>query len=81
LWSPRRLFGKAKKGYLGMFPEGLVKGDIVCAIIGAPAPFVIRPQERDTYRFVGEAYVHGFMNGEIFDFLNFEEILKDISLQ
>jgi hypothetical protein len=81
LWSPRRLFGKTKNGHLGMFPEGSVKGDVVCANIGAPTPFVIRPREGDTYRFVGEAYVHGFMNGEIFNFLNFEEGLKDISLQ
>jgi hypothetical protein len=34
----------------------------------------------ETYRFVVEAYVYGLMNGEIFDFPNFEERLKNISL-
>jgi hypothetical protein len=66
---------------MGMFPEGTVNGDVVCAIMGATTPFVIRPEEGGTYRFVGEAYVHGLMNGEIFDFPDFEEPLREISLR
>lgn len=80
-WRPRRLFGMTRNGYRGMFPEGATNGDVVCVILGARTSFVIRPEHGGTYRFVGEAYVHGLMNGEVFDLPNFEELQKETKLR
>lgn len=56
-----------EKGYLGMVSKGAQKGDLVCVLFGCNVPVVLRKQdERDrAYAFVGECYLHGFMNGEI----------------
>ncbi|KAK4452528.1 heterokaryon incompatibility protein-domain-containing protein [Podospora aff. communis PSN243] len=45
----------------------LQKGDCVALVRGGVAPLVLRPAEGGTWRIVGEAYVHGVMNGEMFD--------------
>jgi hypothetical protein len=55
---------------LGLGPEGCKAGDIVVLFLGAYTPFVVRPNYPNgngydqTYTFVGECYVHGFMDGE-----------------
>jgi len=81
LWSPRRLSGKTKNGYLGMFPQGSITGDRVFIIKGVPTPVVLRPISGDVYRFVGESYVHGFMKGEVFSMHDYKELWKDVLLQ
>jgi hypothetical protein len=81
MWRSRRVFGITQKGRMGIFPEGAAKGDVVCVIMGARTPFEIRPEAGGTFRFVGEAYVHGLMHGEVFDLPNFEELRREISLR
>ncbi|KAF5009902.1 hypothetical protein FDECE_3887 [Fusarium decemcellulare] len=49
---------------VGLGPEILDKGDIVCLLLGGPVPYVLRPQRNGTFYFVGECYVPGYMNGE-----------------
>jgi hypothetical protein len=40
-------------------------GDVVCVLLGGNMPFILRPgAEVGTYGYVGQAYVHGFMDGE-----------------
>ena len=52
-------------GYLGMTARNVRVGDQICVLLGGDIPFVLRPDEgRNTYRLVGEAYLHGFMQGE-----------------
>lgn len=64
----------SKKGYIGMAPEFTVPGDIVCVIFGAIAPYVLRRVSEKGFELVGEAYVHGIMDGEAIDMgLNEEE--------
>jgi hypothetical protein len=58
----RRYFMSAEK-YIGLGPEVLAKGDLVCVIIGAKTPFLLRPRG-DTYQVVGECYLYGFMEGQ-----------------
>lgn len=53
-----------EKGRLSLAPFLTEKGDVVCVIHGAKAPFVLRPCEDGTYRIVGEAYVRDIMFGE-----------------
>jgi hypothetical protein len=53
------------------------EGDVICLIRGAQVPFVLRPvmsvdptsdatpAERRQFQLVGEAYIHGIMDGEM----------------
>ncbi|KAF2872859.1 heterokaryon incompatibility protein-domain-containing protein [Massariosphaeria phaeospora] len=64
----RRLF-RTETGLLGMGPKSTAAGDEVWVIPGAKVPFVLRPfdggRAPKRYSLVGEAYVHGYMNGEV----------------
>lgn len=60
----RRLF-RTNKNYLGIAAESLKKGDAVWVLAGAPVPLVLRPAENEAWILVGEAYIHGLMNGEV----------------
>ncbi|PQE30453.1 heterokaryon incompatibility -domain-containing protein [Rutstroemia sp. NJR-2017a WRK4] len=61
-WSGRRL-AWTRNGRLAMVPPLTKKGDIVAVLLGAQSCFVTRG-DRGAHRLVGEAYVHGIMNGE-----------------
>jgi hypothetical protein len=52
-------------GYLGLAPQGSIAGDAVWIVQGGKVPFVLRPTGEGSFRFVGEAYVHGRMFGEM----------------
>lgn len=58
-----RYFLITERGYLGLGPMTLEVGDIVCVLLGGNLPFILRRQENDEYRLVGESYVHGLMDG------------------
>jgi hypothetical protein len=64
------------EGYPGMGPAGVREGDVVVVFCGGRIPFVLRPMEDDglggdgeekkrLFRFVGEAYCDGVMDGEV----------------
>ena len=63
--SFRRKLALTKNGYMALLPPGGTIGDILYLIAEAETPFALR-QDRDTgiYQLVGEAYVHGVMDGE-----------------
>jgi hypothetical protein len=59
----RRVFATAA-GYFGLGPAAITGENIFCCIFfGAIAPFILQ-KHGDVYRLVGEAYVHGVMDGE-----------------
>jgi hypothetical protein len=51
-------------GHLGLGPAGMMSGDVVVLLFGGNVPYVLRPVENERWRFVGECYVHGIMQGE-----------------
>ena len=51
-----------KKGYLGLGPRRARGGDLVCILYGCSVPVIIRKYGQG-YRFVGESYIHGLMDG------------------
>lgn len=62
----RRMF-RTSEGCLGLGPESVHIGDTVWVISGVMTPFVFRTapvESNELYKIVGEAYVHGIMNGE-----------------
>ncbi|KAK5659322.1 hypothetical protein OQA88_1415 [Cercophora sp. LCS_1] len=58
----RRLFVTGSS-YLGLGPKGVERDDEVWVVEGARVPFVLR-KEGEKWRLLGEAYLHGFMDGE-----------------
>jgi hypothetical protein len=62
--SNSRKYFISKQGYLGLGPGGTLPGDLVVILFGLDMPFVLRPAVDGQYRIIGEAYVHGIMDGE-----------------
>jgi hypothetical protein len=54
-----------QRGYKGLVPAEAEVGDLLCVFLGANLPSVVRKVEGGRYRLVGEAYIHGFMDGEL----------------
>lgn len=62
----RQLF-KTKSGHFGFGKRGVEKGDWLYVFNGAPVPYILKLAKHGKekrFRLFGEAYVHGFMNGE-----------------
>jgi hypothetical protein len=61
----RRVF-RTSKDHLGLGPKRLLADDQIWLFSGAKIPYVLRPTEREgCFTLVGEAYVHGYSNGEM----------------
>lgn len=74
IYRKRCLF-RTRGGRLGLGPQSVKPGDVVSLIAGSRTPYLLRQQRqgetqeeewggRDSFRFLGEAYVHGVMYGE-----------------
>ena len=59
-----RALSVTEKGHLALVPDTVKAGDIV-AIVGCSFPIILRPKGQG-YEYIGECYLHGFMNGEAF---------------
>jgi hypothetical protein len=70
----RRAF-LSKLGYVGLAPQTMILGDVICIFAGAKYPYIIRkcPGDDQLFQLVGEAYVHGIMYGEVFQRGEFSE--------
>ncbi|KAK4099241.1 HET-domain-containing protein [Parathielavia hyrcaniae] len=62
LHTVRRRLGFTVSGRVCLLPKRAEVGDQIALLRGGRVPVVLRPRE-----FVGEAYVHGIMDGEAFD--------------
>lgn len=59
----RRRLIMTQKQYLGLTSEHVQAGDIIAILVGGQLPFVLR-KVHSHYILIGEAYVHGIMDGE-----------------
>ena len=71
----QRLF-TTRKGYFGISSSKTQVGDLACVLLGGNVPFILRDlrpidqpdcqlqHDSLSCSFVGQAYVHGIMNGE-----------------
>jgi hypothetical protein len=70
LISFRRQFAVTKKGYMALVVPGIKAGDVICVFSGAETPHALRRDRGEAsctkYRLIGNAYVHGWMDGEMF---------------
>lgn len=75
-----RLVGEQRRPFLanhriGIGPSTLQEGDAVYILMGATVPYVLRRGDKGQLRLVGEAFVHGVMDGEaLADSTQFESI-------
>lgn len=60
----RRPF-KTSQGYLGLGSSSTREHDTVWVVLGMDVPLVLRACGNDRWRIIGEAYVHGIMDGGI----------------
>lgn len=52
------------EGHICLCHQNCIQGDELWLIMGADMPYVLRKLETSKYHFMGEAYVHGIMDGE-----------------
>ncbi|KAI1097515.1 heterokaryon incompatibility protein-domain-containing protein [Jackrogersella minutella] len=62
-----RRFVTTKKGYMGLAPSKTEVGDKVILLQGHKGPVVSRPAG-ERWKLVGDCYLHGVMEGEVFDY-------------
>jgi hypothetical protein len=68
---------------LGLAPESVKEGDLICIVYGCSVPVVLRKcsEERSnkcTFVLIGECYIHGMMDGEAFRILQEMDIEKRV---
>ncbi|KAF2450215.1 HET-domain-containing protein [Karstenula rhodostoma CBS 690.94] len=67
----RRLVSTSN-GHLALVPEAAKEGDVIAVLSGGSVPYALRPDQHEdenqgsstVYEFLGDAYVHGIMDGE-----------------
>ncbi|KAK4664073.1 uncharacterized protein QC763_500170 [Podospora pseudopauciseta] len=64
--TPRRRLGITASKRVCLLPKLTEVGDKVALLRGGRVPMILRPREDGSMQFVGEAYVHGVMDGEAF---------------
>lgn len=58
------------KGYVGLGPVNAQVGDVIYLLAGGKTPLVLREKESRRFEVVGDSYVHGVMNGTLWDRLD-----------
>ncbi|KAG8165466.1 hypothetical protein KVR01_004018 [Diaporthe batatas] len=67
---PTKTFFVTERGYIGIGPDTTEAGDAVYVLFGGHLPFLLRDipeglEGRGSHTYVGHAYVHGIMDGEV----------------
>jgi hypothetical protein len=60
----RRCMAVTERGYIGAIPQEAQQGDLICVLFGCSVPVVLRKRIGGEYLFIGECYLHGFMDSE-----------------
>jgi hypothetical protein len=62
-------FCVTEKGFMALIPDIAKEGDILCVLYGSNYPHTLRPvlDKENIYQVVGNAYLHGFMDGEVLE--------------
>ncbi|PQE04120.1 heterokaryon incompatibility het-6 protein [Rutstroemia sp. NJR-2017a BVV2] len=63
-----RVLITTERGYIGVTADTAKPGDLVCIVRGAQFPLILRENDDGTtFKFVGDSYIHGIMDGEAVD--------------
>ena len=74
-----RMLASTTSHRLAVIPGASMPSDVLCVFQGLPTAYILRPQEKGNFRIIGEAYVHGIMDGEAMHDESHE--LRDICLE
>jgi hypothetical protein len=69
------------KERLAIVPFVAEVGDVCCVVEGMDVPIVLRRTERGTWKFVGEAFVMGVMEGELMGKGRVEDGWEDVRIE
>jgi hypothetical protein len=63
-----RQFALTSNGVMAQVPDDAIEGDVIAVLAGAKVAYLLRPKEGSelVFQLVGEAYVHGAMDGKFF---------------
>lgn len=70
-----RSFLVTEQGYFGLGPRKTQASDLICILRGAHAPYVLRLHDDGCYELIGEAYVHGVMDGSFVRAVKDEDVM------
>lgn len=70
MFSTGRKYVVSKEGILGLGPVATSPSGLIAIMDGLEFPFLLRPDRERLYRIVGQAYVHGVMDGEFMEGAN-----------
>jgi len=76
LMMNRRRFLVSGSNRVGLAPWDAEIGDMICILFGCRFPVILRPR-KDHYTLIGEAYVDGIMDGELFSGSKGKEFSSD----
>lgn len=62
-------------GYIGS-GQDVTSNDLIAILYGAELPFALRQQDDESYRIVGEVYIHGIMEGQYMKVHRNENIIR-----
>lgn len=77
--NERWTFFTTTSARFGLGQQGAMAGDFICLLCGGHVAYILR-KEQDHHVFVGCAYVHGIMDGEIAATLSDTEQLQDFEI-
>lgn len=72
-----RQVGITSNNFFGLVPDTAEVGDILCVLYGGQVLYLLRAIDGSLYRFVGECYIHGLMDGAALEFLELEEGISE----
>jgi hypothetical protein len=63
----KKFFLSKDKQWMGFIPIDAEIGDVIALLEGGRVPYILRPKtgvDEGCYELIGDAYVHGIMDGE-----------------
>jgi len=76
LFIEGRRLAKTRGGYLGLGPGGTGPGDAVALVNGGQLPLILRASGSH-WELMGDTYVHGMIQWELFDVIKYESLWID----
>jgi hypothetical protein len=80
-----RTFFISEKGHMGLGPSNAASGDKIAVLFGGKVPYILRKNEYEgsenpeiTWKFLGDSYVHGIMDGEVIESLGKGEVMEEL---
>jgi hypothetical protein len=56
-------------GFIGLAPRLAMEGDHIAICKGGKVPLVLRAKDEKTWELIGDSYIHGVMDGRVWELL------------